>query len=522
MVPLRVRILGWTDRVIAVLLGMLLLGSGLAFGGLVWWWRPVGAGLATALGGLSLFRAALAGRLRLWKSPLPILGMMMIGLGLVQLLPWPGSLGGKISPEARGLHARGVLPARVAADDPGAELPEALGSRSPLTVDRSATLRWVFDSALLLMTFLVAGRFADRIGRLAVVWGCIVAVFAINAGFFFVELVGQSTGLFGFITPGHAPGFAPSALQLLQAPGLTELRPVLEGRNGMTAWLVRQPGDFVAFGTMVGGAGTLLAIGALGLPLTLSLLLHVLAPRGSRDRLVARLAGTFRIGLVGSLAVSLLLGAGVIGCLAGFWLSLPFAAALALIGLPAMRGTGLRWLSAGVTAAALVALLAGVGIRGQLDRAGAVGPWQGESDWAAAQTVWRDSARAFRDFPMLGSGLGTFATIYPSYKSLEAASTTARSSVLQFAVEAGAGGLAVAGLGLVWIVLRVVPAWRMVGTADRALAWGLIGTGACAFVFLSVHWMVEVPAVALAAAAFAGTLDRWLAGGTDMFVDACA
>jgi hypothetical protein len=33
-----------------------------------------------------------------------------------------------------------------------------------------------------------------------------------------------------------------------------------------------------------------------------------------------------------------------------------------------------------------------------------------------------------------------------------------------------------------------------------------------------LHWSIELAAVALAASALAGTWNRWLAGGTDLFI----
>ena len=65
-----------------------------------------------------------------------------------------------------------------------------------------------------------------------------------------------------------------------------------------------------------------------------------------------------------------------------------------------------------------------------------------------------------------------------------------------------------------------MPAWRRVGSADRAMACGLVASAACFGGFAAVHWAVELPAVALSACAVLGTMDRWLSGGTDLFVEA--
>ena len=60
---------------------------------------------------------------------------------------------------------------------------------------------------------------------------------------------------------------------------------------------------------------------------------------------------------------------------------------------------------------------------------------------------------------------------------------------------------------------------RRVGTADRSLVFGLIGAAAGFSLFSAVHWTVELSAVAVAASAWGGTWNRWLAGGTDLFVE---
>ena len=60
---------------------------------------------------------------------------------------------------------------------------------------------------------------------------------------------------------------------------------------------------------------------------------------------------------------------------------------------------------------------------------------------------------------------------------------------------------------------------KRVGSADRTLAYGLIGAAIGFSLWSVVHWAVELPAVAISASALGGTWNRWLAGGTDLFVD---
>ncbi len=120
---------------------------------------------------------------------------------------------------------------------------------------------------------------------------------------------------------------------------------------------------------------------------------------------------------------------------------------------------------------------------------------------------------------VLGSGLGSFASIYPHYKSQDATTTTALSSLLQWWAETGLAGVMLLALAGTWCLWRLPGALRRVGSADRPLCSALLGAVVGFAVFAMVHWTVELLAVALAACAVGGTWNRWLAGGTDLFVE---
>ena len=93
------------------------------------------------------------------------------------------------------------------------------------------------------------------------------------------------------------------------------------------------------------------------------------------------------------------------------------------------------------------------------------------------------------------------------------------SSLVQWGVESGAVGLAILAATVVWSLCRLPGALERVGSADRTLAYGLIGAALGFSLWSVVHWTVELPAVAISASALGGTWNRWLAGGTDLFVD---
>jgi O-Antigen ligase len=508
VVNLRTRLLVAADRLLAALLATVLVGATLAFGGAVWWARPALAALILLLVLAWSARVLLEGTGRILKTPLPWLGALALLLAAAQLAPLPARPARMISPRARALH------------DAGDAVPsEPAGGRSAATVDRPATLRWLVGAAGCLALFGVSAQFTDRLGNLFVVWGSVVAGFFLNTAIGVVQLLGGRPGLYGVLEPGKSPAWAPSLDTLLTTPGATVLRLAGDAPGTIAPWALPRPDRPFCIGSLMGGPGAYLALGALGLPLALAIVLQVLAPRGSRDGLLLRLRQSGRTGLVLLLAVLIVLGAGLVGFLAGAVLSVPLALGLLLTGLPAAGPSGLRGTALGLTVAALGALGGGVVAGDVLGRPPGVSPLATRAGWAEARDTWIDAARIARDFPVLGTGLGSFAAIAPAYKTRDAATTTAQSSLLQWGVEAGGAGLALLGLAALWCLVRLPGALRRVGSADRALACGLLGAALSFALFSTLHWSIELPAIALAASAVAGTWDRWLAGGTDLFVE---
>jgi O-antigen ligase len=173
----------------------------------------------------------------------------------------------------------------------------------------------------------------------------------------------------------------------------------------------------------------------------------------------------------------------------------------------------------GLTAGAATGLFGGVALGDFLIRGSGSASNPSAVDLATARQVWADAWLMARDFPILGTGLGSFPSVYPFYKSLDASQTTALSSLMQWVVESGFAGLTLLIIGVTWCLFRLPGAVRRVGSGDRALAFGLIGAMAGFSLYAVIHWSVELAAVALAASALCGTWDRWLAGATDLFVE---
>jgi hypothetical protein len=517
---LRQRCLCITDRLVGVLLVILLAGTTLAFGGATWWSGPAIAGLTTAFVLACLVRVVLEGEMRVLKTPLTALGFLALGLAALQLAPLPATWAARISPRSREIYALGTLPRPVLDADPSITLPEPAAIRSPVTVDRSATLRWLAGATVCLALFWGVSQFADRLGRLHVVCGSIVAAFMLNTAFALVQLVGGMGGLYGFIHPGQGPIWAPTVHELLTTPNATALRTVapVSGATHPT-WAALVPDHPFLIGSLMGGPGAYLALGSIGLPLGLALLLQRIAPRGSRDGLWVRLGETGHGGLVVLLAVMLAASAGVVGLLAGPLLAVPFAVALVFVGLPSAWPTGLRWSGLAMTSMLILWLGGGVLLGDVLARMPGMGLPVAGPGVQAATRVWADCRTMVRDFPLLGSGLGSFASIYPWYKTADESRTTAQSSLVQWWVEAGGVGVALVLMAGTWCLVRLPGAVRRVGTADRALAFGLIGAATGFTLFSAVHWTVELVAVAMIASALGGTWNRWLAGASDLFVE---
>jgi hypothetical protein len=523
----RPKILALADSATGALLGVLVLGSVLCFGGAVWWFRPVMVAAAFLLVAIKLAATLGDGRMPFLKSPLGMLGLFALLLGILQLVPLPASLASRLSSTAHETYTRGLLPRMVQVDLPEAILPEAPPVRSPASLDRAATLQWLVQASACLGIFWAVSHYTDRLNRLYLVWGLVVAAFFLNATLAVVQISGRSQGLYGLFVPGAGPAWAPSLSDLMESPGTAVLRNQTwtkglgrdESEVTTPARAVLVPVVPALFGTMMASSGALLALGTLALPLTLAIILHVLSPRGSRESLGTRLGDSSQGSLVLLLSVLTLLGVFLIGLVAGAWYSLPVALGLLSVGLPAVVRPPMRWPALGLLTLLLVGLATGVTLQAFWPLVlGGQAPVQ-PPDLDTARSTWSESLRAIREFPLVGSGLGSFATIHAYFKDRDLSSSTAMSSLLQWGVETGAAGAVIVATGVLWCLLRLPGGLKRVGSIDRSLAHGFIGAALSFGLLAAVHWTVELSAVAISASALGGTWNRWLAGGTDLFVE---
>jgi hypothetical protein len=443
---------------------------------------------------------------------------MILVLAAVQLAPLPARIAGRLSPRSQEVHSLGMLPDLARADDPTLDVPAPGFNRTPITVDRPATLRWLFGALGCWTLFCVVSHFADRLQHALVVWGTVVAALFVGTIFGMIQLLGATEGFYGFLVPGHA-SWAPSLADLVEAPNTTALRPLVEPNGTPSTWPVARPDRPAPLAGLPGGPGSFLALGALALPLALGLSLQTLATRGGRESAWELVRVTNRAGLVALMIVLTFASAAVLGVISGPVLGLPLALGLILAGLPGAWPSGLRWMAVGLTALCLAGLGGGIALGEVVGRPEGAAALADRESWQATRAVWSETVRMARDFPLLGSGLGSFASLHPYYKAADAASTTARSSLLQWWAESGLAGLGIAVLAALWFLVRLPVVLRRVGSADRVLAFSLIGSVVAFGVISMIHGTIELAVVALAASAVGGTLERWLAGGTDLFVE---
>jgi hypothetical protein len=394
-------------------------------------------------------------------------------------------------------------------------------------------------AAACLGIFWAVSHFTDRLGRLYLVWGLVVGGFLLNATLAVVQVSNRSDGLYGLYLPGSGPAWTPTVDDLLDSPTTTELRhlaqapqavagtgagaaaagrePAAAARPGAGAVLA--PATPPLFGTMMASPGAFLAMGSLAMPLALAIVLHMLTPLGGRQGLADRLGSSGQGSLVLLLVLLMLPAAALVGLVAGPWYGLPAALGLAVVGLPAATRPGCRVAASALLVLLLASLGLGATLQARWEPVLGGPPPVPAPDSRLARSLWSDGLEIARAFPLVGAGLGTFSTVQPYFKDGGPSSTTAMSSLVQWSAEAGIAGLVILAAAAIWSACCIPGGLRRVGRGDRSLAHGLIGAALSFTLLAAVHWTIELSAVAISASALGGTWNRWLAGGTDLFVD---
>jgi O-antigen ligase len=226
-------------------------------------------------------------------------------------------------------------------------------------------------------------------------------------------------------------------------------------------------------------------------------------PRGSRNRLVELLspAGSRNL-LLGVLLVVGLAGLLTSFSRAGIAVGL-FALTLTIVAAGRSHGLRTRLIITTLIIAAAVLPLAQVGydrLVGRYEQTAEDLQFEG-----GRATVWLDTVRMASVFPLFGTGYGTFAEIYPLFRSPEVRKfyQFAHNDPLQALAEGGVAGLVFLGLLAIPIVLTVVAGIRG--------AKGVLGVGfAAGLAAMLLHSLVDfnfhIPANAATAAILAGAL----------------
>ncbi len=509
-----------SDRATSVLVPLLVVGGVAAFGGAVWWFRPAATVIAFLLAAIQTARFLLTGQVLVLKSPLAACWLAALALALFQLVPLPARLAELISPRAHAIYARGAVPELVARDNPRIEAAEPAYSRSPASLDRSATLRWLGAAAAALAVFWSVAHFTDRLRRLYLVMGSVIAAFLLNGAVGIVNLSCGVEGMFGFVHAGGGQIWAPTYDDLLDSPT------VAIWRTPETSTESNQPGIGIvlaperprALGTMMGGPGALLALGSLALPVALAVLLHMIAPGGSRESLTTRLRQTRRGSLVVLTTALLVPTCYLVGFAAGTGLCWVFITILLVVGVPSSFVPGSRLIAPTLTAVLTLAILVGAGSSGYWSRLTGSPPPVPQASLAEVRELAPEARAVLGNFPLVGVGLGGFPVLHPYLKARDDIAAP-RATLLQFLLESGLAGAIILAVAAGWCLWRLPWALRKVGATDWTLAQGLLGAGLGFTLWTALQWTVDLPAVAISASALLGAGNRFLAGGVDLFVD---
>lgn len=228
------------------------------------------------------------------------------------------------------------------------------------------------------------------------------------------------------------------------------------------------------------------------LPVLLALMAGLLATRRQGWGNEGGLTGTAEGALVLIITFCVLVGVGAAvyaksaGALGG--LATGFAVALFLMAL-----------SRQATAAAIgiFILLAGGAVA-------AVVLWEGDlyapmrEKLAGRAAVWKTTWEAAEDFPITGSGLGSYSRVVPHYETTEAKFLFAHNDYVQLALEGGMATAGLAGLLALWqtgALIRGV--FRRVGHYSSALCAGALGALAAVGFHSLFDYNMHVPANAL-------------------------
>ena len=445
------RIISTLPMVLTGWLAILLVWAPLPFGSVTIFWSTLlrlGAFAALAL-------ALLVEDARRQRQPLlriALAGCLVAILGLVQSVSLPDAIVGIVSPS----HASQVETTRLLVADDGVDV------QASLSVDPAASRRAALGWLAMVAAFLAAAVVGRRRSQRRVLYGAVVVtavlqvffgargLFAASTQIWRVAVPGDPTRLRGsFVNPDHLALFLEIALVVTFAWGYRSLRRAAKERS--PEWKV------------IGVAA----------PTICWLLLFVgIAFTGSRAGLIAAVLATLAQGLLLAAAFK-------------SWRLAPVGVVAGTLG---------------------VAAVAWIGMQQGLGRLLATSAY--EVAWNARPVLYQASLELWKLFPVLGTGLGTFAAAFPIVQPEEVAGLVwnhAHNDWLEMLVTTGILGLGLLLVGI-WLLLDALRRLLLGSRSSDSRSAALAGLGAVIVVAFheAVDFGLTMPANAFTLAVVLG------------------
>ncbi|MBN2489831.1 MAG: O-antigen ligase family protein [Planctomycetes bacterium] len=441
------------DRALVGLLGALAVLAALAMGGVAPWARSAIFALAVAIVAAWMVGRAAAGHLEIERHPVWLFLLGFLGLAALQLLPLPRALLSAVQPATAAAYTQ-ALP-EYAAQSP----PRALSLCPPAT---SAELLRVVALALVLFTVLHAVRTRGQILALVAV---LLGLGAFEALYGLYERFSGSHAIFGLSHPYAGEAVTGTFLNKNHFAGLLEmLVPVALGLF-FALRSSRRP-----FPRSRRGAAALRRF-------QVALAIRLSSPRFAVRAAVAGLAVVMTAAVLLSLS-----RAGV----------LALAVALGLLVVLGMTRAGFRRHAVALVAfvALVLATTGAVGMSAVADRLDDAASGQ-SAQWADRVDLSRSALPYVRDFPILGSGLGTFGAVFPRYQSGRFGDRWANylhNDWLQLVCEMGVLGGLVLAAGLAVLLASIA---RRLRRQESDSAWWITAGALAGVAAMLVHSLFD-------------------------------
>ncbi|MBI1324717.1 hypothetical protein GC170_16240 [bacterium] len=512
----------WLEWVCLIPLAAIMLIGGVAFGGNVWWFRPLAiTGVGLSIGGGLLRLGWRRDRLFL-SSPLLFLGIAAMCWAAAQCVPLPHGIVERFAPVSEAAYARDRVPVAeaIALADPAETASNPpLGSRIPVSLNRAETVRRALWLALGLGVFWFAGMWTDRSSKLIVVCGFVVALGAVHSAILTLQLLDGSEGFYGHFTPHQRMFLGPGMVDLTNAPHRSELTTIEGLASDGGLWTIERPTEVEMIGILPGGLVTFGCLQMMALPACFGAMCYLCQRRGSRFSVRERLQDRGVSVLFCVMAVAGMISAALVGLAVPLWVVSAIALGLAVAFFFAIRSDLEWWVPVSLGLVFASAYFAGHAVF---------------ADWTVAddssfQRYWREpddlsgflreNLEIWKKSGWTGIGLGAYSLVAPYVKTTSAVSSNAVSSAISGILELGVVALAVFALAYGWIAFRLVRGFRHVGYEQRCLLGMTLGTSAALLTgfWVSPGW--DNPLLLMVACALLGITDRVLCGASDLFME---